>query len=78
MLGGTLVRVSGPCFEPSDDVTCLFGDISTPGVFIDQESVACISPAMSAIGRVEVMLEILRSNQVFTFRRNSFFYSSKC
>ena len=74
MLGGALVRVSGLCFEPTDIVTCEFGDIITPGAFINQNSIACISPAMNAIGRVEVTLRITRSNAA-TLERSSFFHS---
>ena len=74
MLGGTLVTVSGPCFEPTDVVTCEFGDITTPGAFINQDSIACISPAMNAIGRVEVTLRITRPNAA-TLERSSFFHS---
>ena len=75
MLGGTLVRVSGRCFESTDVVTCEFGDIITPGAFIDQDSIACISPAMNAIGRVEVTLRV--TNSIGAFERSSFFYSGK-
>jgi hypothetical protein len=69
MLGGTLVTVSGPCFEATDSVECIFGGISTPAVYVNRESVACVSPAMNVIGNVEVVL------QVNGIQRSAFFYS---
>ena len=72
------MTVGGPCFEPSDVVTCLFDDISTPGIFVNQDSVVCISPALSTVGRVEVILEVIKSNEVVSFQGNGFFYSSRC
>ena len=69
------MQVLGPCFEPSDVVICSFGDISTPGIYFNRDSVICISPAMSAFGRIEVTVEI-RSDTI-TFQGKTFFISSK-
>ena len=70
--------MSGPCFEQSDSVECIFAGVTTPGVFVSRETVACISPAMEAIGNVDVMLVIRRSpGGDILFQGTTSFYSSK-
>ena len=76
-LGGTFVTVSGPCFEPTDTVECSFGAVATPGHYMNRESVACVSPAMNAIGRVEMTLVVTSANGDITFQKSALFYSSK-
>ena len=73
MLGGTLVTLSGPCFEATDTVECFFGEISTPGLYLNRDNVMCISPAMNAIGNVELQLKINN----FLIERSGYFYYGK-
>ena len=73
MLGGTLVTLRGPCFEESDVVKCIFDEISTPGVYVSRESVMCVSPAMNAIGKIDVTLQVTRGSNILS--RSAFFYS---
>ena len=73
MLGGTLVTLSGPCFEATDTLECVFGEISTPGLYLNRDNVMCISPAMNAIGNVELRLKINNS----IIERSGNFYSCK-
>ena len=44
---------------------------------MSRESAICVSPAMDTLGRVEVMVEIRKTNGGITFQGNSPFYSSK-
>ena len=76
-LGGTPVVVTGPCFQPNGTTECSFGGISTPGIFVSCKSAICISPAMDALGRVEVTVEVRRENGDITFQGKALFYSSK-
>ena len=71
------MQVLGPCFVPSDVVICSFGDISTPGVYFSRDSVICVSPAMSAFGRIEVTVEIRSPSDTITFQGKAYFTSSK-
>ena len=73
MLGGTLVTLRGPCFEQQDIVECIFDGTSSPGVYVNRDSVVCVSPSMSAIGKVDVTLRITRGSEIIT--RRAFFYS---
>ena len=78
MLGGTLVSLNGPCFEETDTVECVFAGTPTPGVYVSRDSVACITPAVSAIGNVEVLLRIRESSGgTIKYQGTSSFYSSK-
>ena len=78
MLGGTLVSLNGPCFEETDTVECVFAGTPTPGVYVSRDSVACITPAMNAIGNVEVLLRIRVSpGGTIKYQGTSSFYSSK-
>ena len=70
--------VTGPCFQPNGTTECLFGGISTPGIFVNQERVMCVSPAMDVHGRVEVTVKVRKENGDVTFQGNAQFYSSKC
>ena len=71
MLGGTLVTLSGSCFEATDTVECVFGEISTPGLYLNRYNVMCISPALTAIGNVELRLKVNNS----IIERSGYFYS---
>ena len=44
---------------------------------MNRESVACVSPAMNAIGRVEMTLVVTSANGDITFENSASFYSSK-
>ena len=74
-LGGTAIRILGPCFEPSDTVECSFGGISTPGIFVSQEDFICVSPAMDVIGRLDIIVTVKRGG--ITFQGRTTFFSSK-
>lgn len=77
-LGGTLVTVNGPCFEESYSVECSFAGVTTPGIYRDRESVVCVSPAMNAIGRVEVTVTVREeADGEVTFNQSALFQSSK-
>ena len=34
-LGGTVVQISGPCFDESDNITCVFNGQDIEGVFVN-------------------------------------------
>ena len=78
MLGGTLVTLSGPCVDETDSIECVFAGTTTQGVYVSRNSVACITPAMNAIGYVEVSLIIKPTpNRPNGFKGSTSFYSSE-
>ena len=78
MLGGTAVFVSGPCLEETDEITCVFGDRSVTGIYINQMLSLCVSPTISVTGRVRFQL-IVWANGTSTdrYRGESIFYSGE-
>ena len=77
MLGGTFVILSGPCFDETDAVECDFAGTTTPGVYVSNHSVACITPALNSVGNVEVSLNVITPDGAIRFQGSSTFYSSK-
>jgi len=47
MLGGTLVNLTGPCFEPGMRVTCRFNTRDSDGVVLDMNRASCIMPTFT-------------------------------
>lgn len=76
-LGGTAVKVQGPCFNESNTVECIFDKISTPGIYVNRDSVICVSPVMTTYGRVTVRVQIMDANKDIIFERDAPFTSSK-
>lgn len=52
MLGGTVVNITGPCFEPNDKVTCKFDNEDVHGTVVDPNRAVCIQPMLFAEGYV--------------------------
>ena len=76
VLGGTAVQVFGPCFDAyaERDIMCSFDGVEVPGLYINKDSVICVSPAMTRLGRVDFALHI--SGTTMQFAKTTF-YSCK-
>ncbi|XP_075981860.1 sushi domain containing 2 mesh isoform X1 [Anticarsia gemmatalis] len=44
MLGGTIVNITGPCFNPDDRITCRFDTESVIGAVVDVNRAICVQP----------------------------------
>ncbi|XP_013171596.1 PREDICTED: uncharacterized protein K03H1.5 isoform X2 [Papilio xuthus] len=44
MLGGTIVNITGPCFNPNDRITCRFDTESVVGAVVDVNRAICVQP----------------------------------
>ncbi|XP_037976230.2 protein mesh isoform X1 [Plutella xylostella] len=44
MLGGTIVNITGPCFNPNDRITCRFDTESVVGAVVDINRAICVQP----------------------------------
>ena len=71
--GGTVVLVSGPSFEETDEIMCKFNGVVEYGVVISELYAACTSPPLSTTGRVPFQLYV--NNELH--QRDAVFYSSK-
>lgn len=52
MLGGTVVNITGPCFELTDRVACRFDTEEVIGTVVDRNRAICVQPFMMAQGYV--------------------------
>ena len=81
VLGGTVVEVFGPCFDVYVDhnITCSFDGVKVAGVYVD-DSIICVSPALTTLGRVDFVLSI-SGTTADQFEKTTFYsckYSCKC
>lgn len=76
VLGGTPVQLSGPCFEETDNITCLFGDAAIIGSRLDRNRVLCVSPELNVISRITLELIVVRADEE-VFNGQVTFHSSK-
>ncbi|XP_070553577.1 sushi domain-containing protein 2-like [Ptychodera flava] len=58
MLGGDKVMIFGPCFNPSDTITCRFGDIEVDGLYESPLKASCITPTLYETGRLEFRMTV--------------------
>lgn len=59
MLGGTVVNITGPCFNPNDQIRCKFdvADIVT-GYVVDRNRAICVQPQLFVEGYVRLEIAI--------------------
>jgi len=55
VVGGTTVVITGPEFELSGALSCRFGVIASPAVFVNRSAIQCVAPA-SAAGEVQLQV----------------------
>ncbi|XP_018331597.1 protein mesh isoform X2 [Agrilus planipennis] len=71
MLGGTIVNITGPCFRPTDKITCKF-DVEDEvfGTVVDANRALCVQPRLSVEGYVR--LEIAINNEKYKWKGKYF------
>ncbi len=58
MLGGALVNLTGPCFEPGMRVTCRFNTRDIEGVVLNENRASCVQPWTEAEGWVDFSVSL--------------------
>lgn len=59
MLGGTVVNITGPCFELTDQVICKFETVDEVyGVVVDNNRAICVQPPLMVEGYVRLEIAI--------------------
>ena len=75
MLGGTVVIISGPCFEGSDaKLTCKFNNVEVDGVVLSESLSLCTTPEMNRSGLITVEVEHDKDTYVSSFFAGKFRY----
>lgn len=70
MLGGTVVNITGPCFDPNVRVMCHFDTEDVLGKYVDKNRVICVQPFLKAEGYIR--FEISVGNERFKWRGKYF------
>ncbi|XP_030564094.1 protein mesh isoform X2 [Drosophila novamexicana] len=70
MLGGQVVNITGPCFDPSIRVTCHFDTESVLGTYVDRNRVICVQPFLKAEGYIRFQISV--GTQRFKWRGKYF------
>lgn len=59
MLGGTMVNITGPCFEPHDKVICKFDtEDEVYGTVVNRNRAICIQPRLLVEGYIRLEIAI--------------------
>ena len=58
MMGGMMVNITGPCFNPDRRIICRFDTQDVVGKYVDQNRAVCIMPRVYATGYVDLTLSI--------------------
>ncbi|XP_017848444.1 protein mesh isoform X1 [Drosophila busckii] len=70
MLGGQVVNITGPCFDPNIRVTCHFDTESVQGTYVDRNRVICVQPFLKAEGYIRFQISV--GTQRFKWRGKYF------
>lgn len=74
MLGGTIVNITGPCFNPTDRITCRFDTESVIGAVVDVNRAICVQPRFWHNGYAR--FEIAINNEPYKWKGK--FFVGKC
>lgn len=58
MLGGTVVNITGPCFDPNERVLCVFDTKQVVGHVIDRNRAICVQPPLMIQGYIRFQISI--------------------
>lgn len=58
MLGGTVVNITGPCFQPNDKVRCRFDTEEVVGTVVNSNRAICVQPFVKAEGYIRFAVAI--------------------
>ncbi|XP_013418585.1 sushi domain-containing protein 2-like [Lingula anatina] len=58
MFGGNVVEFTGPCFSPSDHITCTFNDVEVSATYINRLRAQCVVPNLTVRGQVQLTVSL--------------------
>lgn len=58
MLGGTVVNITGPCFDPNERILCTFDTESVVGHVVDRNRAICVQPFLMAQGYIRFEISV--------------------
>ncbi|XP_054015399.1 protein mesh-like [Hylaeus anthracinus] len=57
-LGGTIVNITGPCFNRTKKIRCKFDNVWVDGTVIDRSRAICVQPFVEAYGKIDFAIKI--------------------
>ena len=76
-LGGTAVHITGPCFNETDRISCIFDNQpEQAGYYVNNLTAICVSPNFNTIGWKDLTVTVTRNGNL-AYRTQSRFYASK-
>lgn len=76
MLGGTAIAICVPLVMENDTITCCFEDMVLLGIYVNDQTVLCVSPRFSAPGSIKLQVTISQKEQII-FQEETSFYVCK-
>ncbi|XP_026668538.1 protein mesh isoform X2 [Ceratina calcarata] len=58
MLGGTIVNITGPCFNETQKIRCMFESVWVMGTVIDKNRAICVQPFVKAQGYIRFAISV--------------------
>ncbi|XP_392408.3 protein mesh isoform X2 [Apis mellifera] len=58
MLGGTIVNITGPCFNETEKIRCMFENEWVIGTVIDKNRAICVQPFVKAQGYIRFAISV--------------------
>lgn len=58
MLGGTVVNITGPCFDPNERIVCTFDTEHVVGYVVDRNRAICVQPFLLAQGYIRFLISV--------------------
>ena len=74
MLGGTVVYVTGPCFQENTTYSCIFHTTIVQGEIINENQLACVQPMLYTEGYAHFQIISDRGDKYITNEENSIKY----
>ena len=76
-LGGTAVHITGPCFNETDQIACIFDNQrEQAGFYVNNLTVICVSPSFNTFGWKDLTIVVTRDGNL-AYTTQSRFYASK-
>ena len=70
LLGGESVVITGPTFQPDDEITCTFGQVDVDGLYVDQARAICVVPPAADELLIEMELRVRRGGAELSGKAN--------
>ncbi|XP_014488092.1 PREDICTED: protein mesh [Dinoponera quadriceps] len=62
MLGGTIVNITGPCFNETQKILCNFQGTNVVGTVVDRNRAICVQPRLQYEGYIDLIVSIANIN----------------